>query len=108
MVNNKIVFEDKNKSLDKYSYTELKEGDSSYYLYTKDGIMYQVPKDNLDIKIALFDRDNISNINVIGDLVYFAMNDTLYYYSNNDGVVPVLKNNELRYNTYNRVQVYKK
>jgi len=103
-----VKFKKDNQDLNKYSYINLSESDSSYYIYTKEGNMYQILKDNIDKKILLFNRKNLNNINVIDDTVYFVENGTLYYYSNSDGIIPILKNNELRYNTNNRVGIYRK
>ena len=108
LAKNEVKFKVENQELSKYNYIELEESAFSYYLYTKEGNMYQVPKDNLDTKILLFNLNDLSNINVVSDTIYFVKDNMLYYYSNKDGIIPVIQNNELRYNTYNRIQVYRK
>lgn len=105
--NNNILFQKEMPSIN-YSYKEIIEGDSSYYFYNNSGEVYQLSKNNLTNPILLFKTNNINNFNIIKDTVYYVSDDTLYYFNNKDGIIPVLKNNELRYNTTNRISIYRK
>lgn len=91
----------------KYSYTQLLEGSSGYY-FIQDSKVYRISKNHLDIPILLFEKSGLNNIKVVGNTVYFVVDDILYYYEDEVGIVSVLKNNELRYNTLNRIDVYRK
>ena len=106
-VNNKIVFKEEIPSIN-YSYKEIIEGNSSYYFYNNNGEVYQLSKNNLDKPVLLFRTNNINNFNVIEDTIYYVSGDTLYYFNNKDGIIPLLKNSELRYNTTNRISIYRK
>lgn len=109
-VNNKILFEEEISSevTSKYSYQYIIESGMSYYFYTTANEVYRVSKNHLDSPILLFQKSGINNFKVVEDTVYFVVNDTLYYFEEENGIIPVLKNNELRYNTVNRIDIYRK
>lgn len=92
----------------KYNYEEIKGTKTSYYFYNSNGEVYQVPKNHLDISILLFKANNLNNFQVVDDTIYYVVDDTLYYFNENSGNIPVLKNNELRYNHSNRINIYRK
>lgn len=107
-VSNKILFSDKlPEEITNMTYQQLSEGNASYYIYSN-GTVYQIPKKHLDKKIVLFNANNLNNLKAIEDTVYYVVNDTLYYFDNELGIIPVLKNNELRYNTVNRIDINRK
>lgn len=107
-VDNEILFNDVPDELNKkYSYEYIQSTNNSYYFYNDNGI-YQVPKENLDISILLFKTNNLNNFNVVNNTIYYVVGDTLYYFNENNGSVPVLKNNELRFNKLNRINIYRK
>jgi len=107
-VSKKILFKEKNFNIPGYSYDEMFIGKSSYYFYNDNGEVYQVIKNNSNNPIMLFKASGINNFKVIDDTIYYVVDDTLYYYKNEDGIIPLLKNNELRYNTFNRIDIYRK
>ena len=91
----------------RYSYDQLLEGNMNYYFYTNQQV-YRVSKNHLDLPILLLKDINLNNMWVVQNTIYFVVDDTLYYYEEGGKLIPVLKNNELRYNTINRVGVYRK
>lgn len=105
-VNDKILFKNEipNEITMKYKYNEIIETDSSYYFYDNNYV-YQLSKENNDYLIVLFKTNNLNNFHVVNDTVYYVIGDTLYYYRNGIGSIPLLKNNELKYNTYNRINI---
>ncbi len=107
-VSKKIKFDAIDNSLNNYSYNGIIKSDSSYYFYNNNGEVYQVSNNYLDKPILLFKMSDINNFNVSYDTIYFVSGDTLYYYSNSDGLIPVLKNSDLKYNKSNRISVYRK
>lgn len=108
-VNKEIKFSDVPEELaKKYNYKEIKESKTSYYFYNSNGEVYQVPKNHLDASILLFKANNLNNFQVVDDTIYYVVDDTLYYFNENSGNIPVLKNNELRYNHSNRISIYRK
>ena len=68
----------------------------------------EISKDNIDVSVLLFKANNLNNFKVVDDTIYYVVGDTLYYFNENSGNIPVLKNNELRYNQLNRVAIYRK
>ena len=76
--------------------------ESDYYYINSFGEVYKVLKDNTDISIYLFKVSGIHNLKVVSDTLYFVSGDTISYYNPTSGIVEVVKNNELRYNTDNR------
>ena len=109
-VTSKLLFEEEilSEVTEKYSYQQIIESDNNYYFYTNSGEVYRVSKNQLDTPVLLFQISNINNVKVVENTVYFVSYDTLYYFEEGKGIVPVLKNNELRYNTLNRIDVYRK
>lgn len=91
----------------KYVYTQLLE-ERMYYYIIKNNEVYRVSKSHLDIPVFLFNSNGLSNIKVVDNTVYFVSDNTLFYYQEGIGIIPILKNNELRYNTENRIDVYRK
>lgn len=91
----------------KYSYTQLFDGSSGYY-FIQDDKVYRMSKNHLDIPVLLFEKKGLNNIKVVDNTIYFVLDDTLYYYEEGIGIISVLKNNELRYNILNRIDVYRK
>ena len=65
-------------------------------------------KNHLDIPVLLLEKKGLNNIKVVDNTIYFVLDDTLYYYEEGIGIISVLKNNELRYNILNRIDVYRK
>lgn len=107
--NREIKFTSINDELFKtYNYVNMEETKNSYYFYNGNGEVYQVSKDNINVSVLLFKANNLNNFKVIDDTIYYVVGDTLYYFNENSGNVPVLKNNELRYNNLNRIDVYRK
>lgn len=108
-INNKITFnyEDYSNINSIYNYDNIYSNDASYFIYTGN-TMYQVFKDNLNIKIKLFTLDDIKEVKVIDDNIYFIKKDTLYKYNDIDGISPLIVDSELQYNYSNIIGIYKK
>ena len=95
------------ENVPEYSYVNIVEGGSSYYYYTSDGNIYQILKGHLDQPILLYRTGNINNFNIIDDDIYYVVNNTLYSFNMIDGNKDILVNNDLIYNTNNRVSIYR-
>lgn len=106
-VSNKILFKNEIPDLN-ISYVDIIESNSNYYFYNNKGEVYQILQNDLNNAILLFKTNGINNFNVIENTIYYVSGDTLYYYNNEDGIIPVLKNNDLLYNTTNRIDIYRK
>lgn len=107
---NRILFTDKIPTTinEKYSYEEIIKSDINYYFYNNKGEVYRVSENNLNTPVLLFKMSNLNNFKVINNNVYFVVDNTLYYFSEENGIISILKNNELRYNTLNRINIYRK
>lgn len=85
----------------KYSCVDYyREGDYHYFLTNK-GEVYRIINDNFNNPTLLFEFDNISDWKVHGRNVMVVVGDTMYYYDDVYGLLPILKNNELIYNYEN-------
>lgn len=91
----------------KENYKEAFETNKFYYYYNSDNEFYKVYKKNLNNPIYLFKHDDIEEVNVYNDKIYFISDDTLYRYDST-GVKSILVNNELQYNYDNIYSVYLK
>lgn len=109
-VSNTITFQEElpTEITNNFSYVDIVEGSTSYYFTTQNGEVYQVPKEHLDVSILLFSASGLNNFKVIEDTIYYVSDNTVYYYQTNTGMIPILTNNELRYNTKNRIDIFRK
>lgn len=89
------------------NYKELKEGGSSYYYYTSDGSIYQLVKEHLDKPILIYKVNGLNNFNAVEEDIFYVAGDTVYRFNVMDGNLPIFKENELIYNTYNRISIYR-
>lgn len=103
---NKILFQKEVLDIN-FSYLQIIETYSSYYFYNSKGEVYQLSKNNLTSPILLFKQEGLNNFNVIDDTIYYVKDNTLYYYRHEDGIVPIVVNNDLRYNSKNRISIYR-
>lgn len=88
-------------SLD-YVYNNL-----NYYYYFVDNDFY-VYDSVMDVKTLLFSYDDISYIFNVFDDVYLVRDNVLYLYNISSGISKILVYDELRFNTINRISIYKK
>lgn len=89
----------------KSNYTEAFETNKYYYYYNSKNEFYKVYKKDLDKSIFLFQFDDMKEINVIEDHIYFINNDTLYRYDE-VGLKRILTNKEFIYNSKNIYNIY--
>ncbi len=90
--NNGYVFY---KDLDNFSY--YLDNDNNFYMYNKE----------TKVETILFNM-KINNINILDNIIYFVSDNILYYYEIGSVIKPVVIYDELRFNPFNRVFVYKK
>lgn len=90
-----------------YPHNSIVDGGAAYY-YVNDGGIYQLPKNHLDKPILMYRTNNISNLIALDDEVFYVSGNTMNYLSNLKGNLPVFINNDLIYNTNNRVNIYRK
>lgn len=103
----KIIFTEKfdiPKQIENYGEIFI-DNENIYYTYNNDVIYYNKV---LDKKIYLFNKEDISNISLIDNTLYFICKDTLYYYNIHNGMNKVITYDELLFNKTNRYVVYKK
>lgn len=84
------------------------ESNNYYYFKDQNNVFYKVDRNHLDVKVKLFKVDNVSDYLVRDDDIILISGDTLYFYSNNTGLIPIVKNNEFKYNFKNICNFYKK
>ena len=107
LINSKVAYKSyKPTEIEKINKaSQIIESASSYYYYDGKSI-YQVSKNNLDKPILLFNVNTINNLIIKDDNIYYVQNDTLYRFSLKTGIKRILVNNELKYNTTNRIGIY--
>jgi hypothetical protein len=98
-----------------YNYYQLDEAlgetDGYFYFYVKNKDktnVYRVDKQNTNHIKLLFTIDDISNIKYKKDYIYFLSKDTIYYYHDSTGIVPLAENFEYLFNSKNMYDIYKK
>lgn len=98
-----------NKNIsNKYEDVEIKMSDNNYYFKTKDGVVYEIINDDFDHPIKLFQFNDLVEWNVKHGLISGISKNTLYTYTNRNGLRPVIVNNELIYNYKNICDFMKK
>ena len=105
---NNIKFNNVGDSLKDYSYIDVKEGNTNYYFYDNGGNFYKVSKAHPDVKVLLFRQSEFNNFNVVGNDIFYVVGNTVYSYTEQNGIVKILENNDIIYNTNNRVSIYRK
>ncbi len=92
------------KNIEKYD--EIYSNDENFYYILDNNFIYY--NKTLDKKIYLFKMEDVSNISLIDNTLYFINKDTLYYYDIYHGIKKVITYDELLFNKTNRYAIYKK
>lgn len=85
-----------------------KESRTSYYILDNQGRMYQILKENPEMKILLFQDETITDFEVVEDTIFYLSNGIIYSYHLFDGWHPLIGKNEFRFNSQNIYHVIKK
>lgn len=79
-----------------------------YYFKTDDGRLYRAHEDNIEKTELLFKLDNFTEWKVKNGEVLAVAGDTMYFYNDVYGLLPIAVNSELKYNHYNICDFWKK
>ena len=90
------------------NYSDILDGDGSYYFYTADGKIYQVLKEYPNKPILLYQTAGLNNFNVVGNDIYYVTGQDVFDFNVMDGNRIVMTNKDLVYNNMNRIHVYRK
>ncbi len=85
----------------KYDAVSVKEDNQYYYFLTKNGDFCRISIDDLKNPVYLFNFSNVSEWSVKNNNIKIVIGDMLYFYNDNSGLVPIIKNSELKYNYKN-------
>lgn len=91
----------------KDNYIKAFETSKYYYYYNNNNEFYKVYKNELDNPIYLFEYDELKEVQVTDDCIYFINQNTIYRYDDN-GIKKLVTNNEFKYNYENIYGVYYK
>ena len=91
-----------------YGAKEVKKSNDMYYFVTDMGDFYKTDKLNLKNSVLLFHFDSVSEWKVKGDSVMVVSGDTMYYYDDVYGLLPIVTSNEFIYNYKNICDFYVK
>lgn len=91
-----------------YGAKEVKKSNDMYYFVTDMGDFYKTDKLNLKNSVLLFHFDSVSEWKVKGDNVMVVSGDTMYYYDDVYGLLPIVTSNEFIYNYKNICDFYVK
>lgn len=100
----KVYFSKKisnSKLVELYNAKEIKKDGDWYYFINNEGNFYKVNIYDLEHPILLFKFDFISEWVVKDGNIMIVSNDMLYFYNDDSGLLPILQNNELKYNYKN-------
>lgn len=108
-VNQRITF-DKDYSkiveLNSNNAREIIETENSYYLIDHNYNLYRFYKNKLTNPILLCQIDDMKELRITNDYIFFLSRDTLYLYSETTGLKPIVKYNEFLYNNKDMYIVY--
>lgn len=91
----------------KYQTSDLRES-NNYYYFLSDNKIYKTLKREPKKGIILFELPNIKDWKVKNNNLLIISNDIVYFYSDSNGLLPIVKNNELNYNYKNICDFWKK
>lgn len=86
---------------------QIKKDGEFYYFKTSDGKIYRSHKDNPSHGQLLFKFDNITEWKVKNGDVLVANGATVYFYNEEQGILPIAYNTELTYNYNNIIDFWK-
>lgn len=86
---------------------ECREVRDYYYFRTSTGEVYRVNKNNLEARELLFKFKNISEMLVKDDDILVVVDEMVYFYNDQVGLLPIAKNSELKYNHKNICDFWK-
>lgn len=90
-----------NDLVDMYGAVSIKEDGNMYYFLTDSGNFYKASKSNLKDSVLLFNFDSVSEWKVKANSIMIVSDDTMYYYDDLYGLLPIVQNNEFIYNYKN-------
>lgn len=91
-----------------YGAKDVKKSNDMYYFVTDTGDFYKTDKLNLKNSVLLFHFDSVSEWKVKGDNIMVVSGDTMYYYDDVYGLLPIVTSNEFIYNYKNICDFYVK
>lgn len=103
--NQNVIFNEEYPVKD--NYVKAYETNKYYYYYNSNNEFYKVYKEKLGNPILLFKYDDIKEVTVINDHIYFINENTIYRYDET-GIKMLVTNNEFKYNYENIYGVYYK
>jgi len=80
----------------------------NYYYCLKDGDLLKITKNKNHYSTTLFHMYDIKDWFVIDNNIYIVKQDSIYSYSENNGMKKLIEYNELRYNYKNVYKIWKK
>lgn len=86
---------------------EIKKDRDFYYFKTSDGKMYMAHEDKPDKAELLFKLDKITEWKVKNGDLLLAAGNTVYFYNEHEGLLPIAYNKELSYNNKNIIDFWK-
>ena len=86
---------------------EVKKDRDFYYFKTTDGKIYMAHEDKPDKAELLFKLDKVTEWKVKNGDLLLASGNTIYFYSEHEGLLPIAYNKELSYNNKNIIDFWK-
>ena len=86
---------------------EVKKDRYFYYFKTTDGKVYMAHEDKPDKAELLFKLDKITEWKVKNGDLLLASGNTIYFYNEHEGLLPIAYNKELSYNNKNIIDFWK-
>ena len=84
-----------------YGAKEVKRDKDRYYFLTDEGALYKVFRNDIEHPILLCTFDEVSEWKVKDSNVMVVSGDTMYYYNDVVGLLPIVVSGELKYNYKN-------
>ena len=88
--------------------TEIYKDRNFYYFRTSDGSVYRTYEKDVEKAELLFKFSNLVDWKVINGDIMAVAGDTVYLYTDDEGLIPIAVNSELNYNHKNIVDFWKK
>lgn len=100
-----VIFTYDESAYESFNCDNLYTNNNRYAICRKGNDFYKIYKDFEESYIYLFSEENVKDLKLVNNYIYYMKNDTIYRY-NDYGNLPIITSNEFNYNYKNVFDIY--
>ena len=100
-----VIFTYDESDYESFNCDNLYTNNNRYAICRKGNDFYKIYKDFEESYIYLFSEENVKDLKLVNNYIYYMKNDTIYRY-NDYGNLPIITSNEFNYNYKNVFDIY--